>query len=272
MSDYYRGKWAWIFGGSQGIGLALAEQLKGRECRTLLLARREEILRPQAERLGSAWKCLDVSDWTATSQGIEQALRDLGTPQLVFNCAGLALPGYLEDLSATDIQQMNQVNYLGTAYVCKALLPALIAQRSGHIVNVSSLGGLMGLFGYTAYCATKFAVMGFSEALRREVAIHGIRVSTVCPPNTRTPGLDQENLRKPPEILAQEEKVQVLEAAQVASYTLKRLPAHPKVIIPSLDGRLAHALARHAPWLLGLFLKRPKLPTSWQPANPNRQT
>ena len=262
MSDYYRGKQAWIFGGSQGIGLALAEQLVQRQAQVTLAARRPELLEREAGRLGARWKSLDVSDYQQTRLAIEQMLSDHGPPQLVFNCAGLALPGYLIDLSPEDIVAMNQVNYLGTVHVCKAVLPALLAQGSGHIVNLSSLGGVMGLFGYTAYCGSKYAVMGFSEALRREVAAQGVRVSACCPPNTRTPGLEQENLRKPPEVLAQEEKVQVLEPSQVAHYMLKVMPANPFTIIPSFDGRLAHQLARHAPAILNLFLRRPSPPAN----------
>ncbi|MCW5867098.1 MAG: SDR family oxidoreductase [Candidatus Eremiobacteraeota bacterium] len=257
MNPYYRDKLAWIFGGSQGIGLAIGEELVKQGCRVRLWARRVELLEKEAARIRADWTSLDVSDYQATETAIEAVLQQDGTPQFIFNCAGLALPGYLLDLSAADIATMNQVNYLGTAYVCKAVLPALVKQRAGHIVNVSSLGGLMGLFGYTGYCGSKYAVMGFSEALRREVSGYGIRVTTLCPPKTRTPGLDQENLRKPPEVLAQEEKVQVLEAAQVARYLLKALPANPFTVIPSFDGRLAHLLSRWAPGILNLFLKRP---------------
>lgn len=258
MNPYYRDKLAWVFGGSQGIGLAVAEELVKQGCRVRLWARRPDLLEQQSTRIKADWTSLDVSDYQATAAAVDTALQSDGTPQFVFNCAGLALPGYLVDLSAADLATMNQVNYLGTAYVCKAVLPALIAQKSGHIVNVSSLGGIMGLFGYTGYCASKYAVMGFSEALRREVVDYGIRVSALCPPNTRTPGLDQENLRKPPEVLAQEEKVQVLEASQVAQYLLKALPGNPATVIPSFDGRLAHLLSRWAPGILNLFLKRPQ--------------
>ncbi len=258
MNAYYRDKLAWVFGGSQGIGLAIGEELVKQGCRVRLWARRPDLLQQEAKRIRADWTALDVSDYAATERAVETALQSDGTPQFVFNCAGLALPGYLLELSAADIATMNQVNYLGTAYVCKAVLPALVKQGSGHIINVSSLGGVMGLFGYTGYCGSKYAVMGFSEALRREVSGDGIRVSALCPPNTRTPGLDQENLRKPAEVLAQEEKVQVLEATQVARYLLKALPSNPFTIIPSFDGRLAHLLSRWAPGILNLFLKRPQ--------------
>ncbi|MBN9414525.1 hypothetical protein ABS71_04820 [bacterium SCN 62-11] len=257
MKNYYRDKLAWVFGGSQGIGLAIGEELLKQGCRVRLWARRADLLQSEAGRLGAQWTAVDVSDYAATEAAVAEALQKDGTPQFVFNCAGLALPGYLLDVSAAELATMSQVNYLGTAYVCKAVLPALVQQRGGHIVNVSSLGGVMGLFGYTGYCGSKYAVMGFSEALRREVAGYGIRVSALCPPNTRTPGLDQENLRKPPEVLAQEEKVQVLEASVVARYLLKALPRNPFTVIPSLDGRLAHLLARWAPGILNRILERP---------------
>lgn len=260
MSDYYRGKRAWVVGGSQGIGLALAQGLHRRGTQITLLARQEERLRQVAPPLQARVAPLDVSDPHQVERVFGECLKAQGAPDFLFNCAGLALPGYLEDLSLEDIQRMNAVNYLGTVYCCQAVLPALLQQKRGHILNISSLGGVMGLFGYTAYCGSKFAVMGFSEALRREVQGQGIRVSCCCPPNTRTPGLEQENLRKPPEVLAQEEKVQVLDPEVVAEAVLKRLPSHPRVIIPSLDGQLAHALARWAPWLLDRFLRRPPVP------------
>lgn len=258
MNDYYRGRVAWVMGGSQGIGLAVARSLAERGARLTLCARNEELLEQQAAELGASWKAFDVADPAAVEGAVRALLYEQGAPALVFNCAGLALPGYLHELSWHDIERMTNVNYLGTAAVCRAVLPALLAVKTGHIVNTSSLGGFMGLFGYTAYCASKYAVTGFSEALRREVRGQGIRVSVLCPPNTRTPGLMAENLRKPPEVLATEEKIQVLEPEQVARYMLGVLPTDPFLIIPSFDGRLAQKLARFAPWLLDVFLKRPK--------------
>lgn len=261
MSDpYYQGRRAWVVGGSQGIGLALAEQLSQRGAQVTLCARNQATLESQALRLKAQHLPLDVADAQSTLAALQSLIQQQGPPDLVFNCAGLALPGYLLDLSVEDIVTMNQVNYLGTVHVCKAVLPAMIAHGRGHIVNTSSLGGLMGLFGYTGYCGSKYAVVGFSEALRREVAGQKVRVSVLCPPNTKTPGLDQENQRKPREVLAQEEQVKVLEPTQVASYTLKVLPKNPSLIIPSLDGRWAHRLGRFAPSILGLFLKRPPAP------------
>lgn len=254
----YASESVWIVGGTQGIGLALAEQLSRQGAQLTLLARNRDRLAQEAARLGCQQRSLDVGDADQVEEVLGDLLAQQGPPGLFCNTAGLALPGYLEDLSVVDLDLMNRVNYLGTAYCCRMVAPAMVRQGRGQILNTSSLAGLFGLYGYTGYCASKFAVVGFCEALRRELQGSGVGVSCLCPPNTRTPGLEQENLRKPPEVLAQEEKAAVLEPADVARYTLARLPSNPRWIIPSLDGRLAHQLARWAPWALDWILRRPR--------------
>jgi 3-dehydrosphinganine reductase len=92
------------------------------------------------------------------------------------------------------------VNYFGTLHTVKAVLPHMMAQGKGHIVNVSSIGGVVGAFGYTAYGASKFAVYGFTEALRAEMKPHGIDVSLVLPADTDTPQLREEREIQPLEI------------------------------------------------------------------------
>lgn len=256
--SHYQGKSVWIVGGSQGIGLALAEQLARDGARLVLFARGSERLAGEARRLQCEHRGLDVGQAEQVEQVLGSLLQSQGPPDYFCNTAGLALPGYLETLSIDDLETMNRVNYLGTAYCCRLIAPAMVARGAGQILNTSSLAGLFGLYGYTGYCASKFAVVGFCEALRREIQGSGVGVSCLCPPNTRTPGLEQENRRKPLEVLAQEEKVQVLEPSSVARYTLARLPANPRWIIPSLDGRLAHQLARWAPWALDWILRRPR--------------
>ena len=116
----------------------------------------------------------------------------------------------------------------------------------------------MGLFGYTGYCASKYAVVGFSEALRREVRPFGLKVCLLCPPNTDTPGLARENLTKPPEVLAQEENVKTVSPEFVAKKLLQALPRGKNLVIPTFDGWLAYYLSRYAPFILEQFIKRPK--------------
>jgi 3-dehydrosphinganine reductase len=92
------------------------------------------------------------------------------------------------------------VNYFGTLHTVKAVLPHMLTQGRGHIVNIASIGGVIGAFGYTAYAASKFAVYGFTEALRAEMKPYGIRVSLVLPPDTDTPQLREEREIQPLEL------------------------------------------------------------------------
>ena len=89
------------------------------------------------------------------------------------------------------------LNYFGTVNMVKALLPAMLERGSGHIVNISSVAAFLGVFGYSAYGASKYAVRGFSDVLRAEVKPLGVRVSVVFPPDMDTPGLANENKTKP---------------------------------------------------------------------------
>lgn len=94
---------------------------------------------------------------------------------------------------------MMDINYLGTAYAVRSVLSSMKSRRKGRIVCVSSVGGLVGLYGYTAYSASKFAIRGFCEALQMEVKPYGISVTVSCPPDTDTPCFEEENKVKPEE-------------------------------------------------------------------------
>ncbi|MCP5430947.1 MAG: SDR family NAD(P)-dependent oxidoreductase [Chromatiaceae bacterium] len=109
-----------------------------------------------------------------------------GLPDFLFNCAGRAEPGYIQDYSLDAYEAAMRVDYLGTVIPTQYLLPDFIARGSGHIINVSSVAGFLGLIGYGTYAPAKFAVVGFSEVLRHEMKPHGVRVSVVCPPDVDT--------------------------------------------------------------------------------------
>jgi len=111
----------------------------------------------------------DVSDSKQAARIIETVTRAVDTPDVLINSAGIDRPGYVHELTPDIFEHLMQVNYLGTAYVTGAVLPAMMKRGSGHIINLSSMAGYMGIFGYTAYGATKFAVAGYSEALRAEM-------------------------------------------------------------------------------------------------------
>jgi 3-dehydrosphinganine reductase len=251
---------AFVVGGSEGIGLAVAQALVRQGVEVAIFGRSQDKLQAAQESLGAGATTyvgrLDVTDEGATRTVLDQAVADLGVPDLVVSTAGFARAEWFHEAPLDNVRAMMETNYLGTVHVCHALVPHLVGAGRGTIVTTSSMAGLTGVFGYAGYSASKFAVVGFSEALRRELRPHGIHVATLCPPNTRTPGFDEENKTKPAEVLAAEEKVKTLDPEQVAAYLLKTLPRRPHLVIPALDGRLGHSVIRHLPRIADRMLRR----------------
>lgn len=249
---------AFVVGGSEGIGLAVAQRLAAEGVEVAIFGRSADKLRAASDTLGgTAYVApLDVTDADGTRAALDTAVSELGTPDLVVSTAGFARAEWFHEAPLDNVRAMMETNYLGTVHVCHALVPHLVDAGRGTVVTTSSMAGVTGVFGYAGYSASKFAVVGFSEALRRELRPHGVHVAVLCPPNTRTPGFDEENKTKPAEVLAAEEKVKTLEPEQVADYLLRVLPSRPKVVIPSLDGRLGHAVIRHLPRVADRMLRR----------------
>ena len=264
----FKNKLAFVVGGSEGIGKSVAKKLALAGANVVVLSRNREKLAAAIKEIESALPRgvkplliaseLDIRDFSAVREKFRALIQDHGTPDYLINCAGFARPGYLEDLDVEHIREMIDLNYMGTVHVCKAVVPYMTKRGSGHIVTTSSIAGFIGLFGYTGYCGSKFAVVGFSEALRREVAPYGVQISVLCPPNTRTPGLENENRFKPKEVLATEEKVKVVDPDFVADDLLRGMSRGKFMIIPTFDGALAHRLNRFLPFVLEQFVKRSK--------------
>lgn len=199
---------ALITGGSSGIGLALAGKLVAEGFSLSLIARREALLNDTATALRA--KCVhpeqeifihaaDVADAAAAQAAVAEATARLGVPDLVITSAGMAHPGYFEDISLRTHEQSMAVNYFGTLYVVNAVLPAMRARRSGRIVMIASGASLLGIFGYASYCPSKFALKGLAETLQAELKAEGVGISIAYPPDTETPMLVEENKIKPEE-------------------------------------------------------------------------
>jgi len=148
------------------------------------------------------------------------------------------------------------VDFFGTLHPIKAVLPTMMERRCGHIVNFSSVAGFLGVFGYTAYGAAKFAVRGFSDALRQEMKPYGILVSVIFPPNTDTPGLHHENQYKPLETHRIEGAAKALTADQVAQALVRGIERRQVYILPSLDTRLYFLLFNGFTGLFRWYLDR----------------
>lgn len=257
-------KVAMIPGGSSGIGLAIATRFAGLGADVAIFARRKEQLAAAAEeiarhrRRGSQrvlWRQLDVAAADQVHGALNSAVAELGAPDVLINCAGRAIPNYFDRISAAQMDETMRINFSGCWHAVATLLPHM-RSRGGYIVNVSSLAGVIGVFGYTDYCAAKFAVVGFSEALRSELAQHGITVSVLCPPDTATPGFDRENATKPAETRAVSAGTSVLTAEQVADALLAGMAKRSFLIIPGREARWAHLAKRLLPRIVDRIVDR----------------
>jgi short-subunit dehydrogenase len=188
------GKVVIVTGASSGIGAAAAREFGRAGARVVLAARRLdrlEALAAEIEAMGSGAQALavaaDLSRLDDIQSLVDQALARFGRIDVLFNNAGFGRLGWLETLDpAKDIQAQVNVNVLGVLLTTRLVLPHLQAQRGGHIINMASVAGLVGTPTYSIYAACKFAVRGFSEALRREVAPWNIRVSVIYPGGVAT--------------------------------------------------------------------------------------
>ncbi|GFF34871.1 uncharacterized oxidoreductase C162.03 [Aspergillus udagawae] len=177
-----------ITGASSGFGAILAEAVLKAGHRVVATARnpvKAAQTYPQIESLGGTWLQLDVTR-PDTKETVEEAIRKQGRIDVVINNAGYALLGSVEDMSEEEIHQQINTNVYGPMRVIKAALPFMRAQKSGTIVNISSIAGLQAQPTCSLYAASKFALEGFSESLSKEVAPFNIRVLIVEPGAFRT--------------------------------------------------------------------------------------
>jgi 3-dehydrosphinganine reductase len=249
----------YVTGGSSGIGFAVATELVRMGANVAVIARDRSRLDAAAAHLQSlrlsegqrvvAAVC-DVADAAAVSRVFDGLVRDLGAPDLLVNNAGFAYFDYFESLTEAHLRDLTATNLFGCFHTVHAVLPHMKAKGGGTIVNVASVGGLVGYFGATAYCATKFGVIGFSEALRNELAPWKIRVVVLCPPNTATPGLDRENINKPAETHAVEGTAGTYSPEQVARSLIRGLRGNSYLVFCGFMSRLTAFVNRIAPRLV----------------------
>jgi short-subunit dehydrogenase len=168
-----RGKTALVTGASSGIGAAIARALADAGARVILLARRAAELERVAGsmRTGSATTYpVDLSNAAAVAQIAERINADVGTPDIIVNNAGAGQWKFVDETSPEEAVQMMSVPYFAAFYVTHAFLPGMLRRNTGHIVNVSSVGSRFVWPGATAYLAARWAVRGFTEALRADLA------------------------------------------------------------------------------------------------------
>ena len=261
----FGGKNIYIVGGSSGIGLASARIFAKKGANVIIFARGEKRLESaleEIERSGISeaqkfsYMTVDVSEMEDVSVKMTMAVREFGVPHVLINSAGMAYPNYFEEIPSEKFDEMLAINLYGTRNTISCLLPHMKGEKSGHIVNISSMAGLIGVFGYTAYSASKFAVIGFSESLRSELKPYNIKVSVLCPPDTDTPQLHEENRTKPPETKAIAGNAGIMSADDVAGALIKGMEKGKFMIIPGLEGKFIYLAKRFFPSLVSYVMDR----------------
>lgn len=252
-----------ITGGSSGIGKATACLLASQGANLSLIARTPSQLDIAVQEITAAQVrsdqqalalAADVADREALTQAIQTATAQLGPPDILITAAGIARPGYFQEIPLDVFEQTMAVNYFGTLYAIKAVLPLMEDRQRGHIVLISSGAGLVGLFGYTPYSPSKFALRGLAESLRGELKGTGIGLSIVYPPDTDTPQLEAENKTKPPETKNITASAEMWQPEDVAQEIVKGIGNQKFVVAPGLEmGLLAKLHSVLAPGLNWYF-------------------
>ncbi|KAJ8723316.1 hypothetical protein PYW08_003228 [Mythimna loreyi] len=205
-----KGKHVVITGGSSGIGKAAAVEAARLGAHVTVIGRDVGKLTSAVAEISA--NCLDKTsqkvqsvalDVTADYKTIEKSFASieekLGPIFMLVNCAGTCICGQFEKMEIDAIKQMVDLNYFGTAYPTRYVLPGMKERNEGLIVFVSSEAALIGIYGYSAYSAGKWAVRGLAESVIMELVGTGVRLTVAFPPDTDTPGLKNEDLTKPEE-------------------------------------------------------------------------
>jgi NAD(P)-dependent dehydrogenase (short-subunit alcohol dehydrogenase family) len=177
-----------ITGCSRGLGRALAEAVVMSGDNLVATARKKSDLDNLAAKAGDRVRTfsLDVTDYQAACEAVKAAVDTFGRLDVVANVAGYGNLGPIEDTSIEDFHAQIETNLFGVINLCKAAIPRMRKQRSGHIINFSSVGGRIGSTGRAPYSAAKFGVEGFSEVMATELAPLGVKVTIIEPGGFRT--------------------------------------------------------------------------------------
>lgn len=187
-----------VTGASKGLGLTLVKKLLSQGYRVVATTRNTELLKEEVSSGAGNFLPLavDLSNNDDVKQAIEKSIAHFGQIDVVVNNAGYGLIGTLEELTDQESRENFDINVFGTLNVIRQVIPFLRNKKSGHIFNISSVGGLFAGFpGWGIYCATKFAVAGLTEALAEEAKKFGINVTVVYPGYFRTDFLNKNSVR-----------------------------------------------------------------------------
>lgn len=231
MVQSLTGKTAFITGAGKGIGRAAALALAKEGVHLGLIARTESDLQKvveEAEKEGvkAAFAVADVSVLEEVEAAISTLTEALGSANILINNAGIGKFGTVLDTPPEEWKRVIDVNLLGMFYVTRTVLPQLAEKNGGDIINISSMSGLKGDPGSSAYSASKFGVLGFTQSLSQEVRKHNIRVFALTPSRviTEFSGSSEE---------PENSQEKFMQPEDIAEYIVAQLKLHPRIFIPT---------------------------------------
>lgn len=265
--DKLKDRHIFVTGGSKGIGYELAKIAVQHGAHVTIVARNIQDLdkaKLNLIKLSNSLKqnvlaySVDVSEHVFNIEKIvAESVQNSGPIDLLACCAGTAIAKTFEDTSERDFHQMMNINYFGSVNIVKSCLPSLKKSKDGKILLFSSLGGVFGLYGYSAYAASKFAIVGFAEVLSMELNPHNISVTVSFPPDTDTPGFKLEQIDKPQITQLISEEGGLFDAKTVAEKALYDTLKGEFISTVGMNGHvlvnLCSGMMPTKSWLLRLF-------------------
>lgn len=249
----FYGKHVVITGGSSGLGLAVAKMMIRQGARLSIIARnveklesaKKEILIKHIDGIVNIYSA-DVSRIDILHDVFRKMSETSGAPDVLFNSAGILREGYFETIPDGTFREVMETNFFGILNSIRAALP-YIKKQKGRIINISSVAGMLGVFGYTPYCSSKFAINGLTEALRFELKPVGVRIHLVCPPEFDSPMVDALNKTRTPENKAHVQTIPPYDIDTIVRDIFRGLKKDRYLIIPGLQTRLTVWGNRHFP-------------------------
>ncbi len=248
-----------ITGGSSGLGLGLAHYYAGQGAKLALVARNLEKLndaKADIEAMHSSAQVqvysIDIGDADKVEAGVKEIVSHFGRLDILINSAGILVEGYFENTSQDDFERVMHTNFSSLVNMTRQALPYL-KESKGRVVNIASMASFFGTFGYTSYCASKFAVLGFSEALRTELKPQGVKVQVVCPPEFEGAMVDGIQAGRTRENRELAKTAGILSVEQVTAQTVKGIAKGKFIIVIGTTSRVLAVVNRWMPQTVRMF-------------------